>query len=119
MTTTLPSLPWTTFDRWQTNGFVGLSKATGLFRFLRKGETMFLGVGATPSSGITARIGAYRRGAGRKHFAGEHIHDDLDGLELQICILDKPASEIRLIHDALLTRRRPPWNVPHAYRRAR
>jgi hypothetical protein len=113
------SINWVTIPYWHKARFVGLSKATGLLRVRRKGETMFLGHAA--KGGLGPRMQAYRsaKGTGQNHYAGRLIYEHRAEVEMQIAVIDKPAEQIVQLLKAELRKGLPLWNVPNGHRRRR
>lgn len=113
------TINWVTIPCWHKAGFVGLSKANGLLRVRRNGETKFLGHAAT--GGLGPRLGAYRtaKGTWKNHHAGHLIYKHRAEVEMQIAVMDKPAEQILRLLDAELSKGLPEWNVPNGHRRAR
>ncbi len=74
-----------------------LGTKVGLFRLSLDGQIMVVGTGTDKKDGIAKRFSDYRRAgdSGRRHYAGQLVHENLDSLELEVLITgsDRQARE--------------------------
>ncbi len=116
-TTINQSLNWVTIPLWHSASLVGFKGTIGLFRALLGGKTMFIGCSTTSTSGLGARLDALRKpnGSGQRHFAGRQVFKHRMNIEMQIAVMDLPASRILQLRDELVEELRPPWRVPEKW----
>lgn len=88
----------------------------GLYRISLKGRTMALGTGTDKSGGIAKRLSDFRRASasGRRHYAGQRIHEELDRLEVEVLTTGSgpQGREIaRKLKEPMIRFHRPDWTV--------
>jgi hypothetical protein len=96
-----------------------LGTKVGLFRLSLDGQIMVVGTGTDKKGGITKRFSDYRRAgdSGRRHHAGQLVHENLDRLEVEVLITgsDWQARETaRKLKGPMIRFHRPVWTVSNA-----
>lgn len=90
----------------------------GLYRVLWGREITALGTGVEKEGGLAKRLSDFRRpsASGRRHYAGQLIHERLDELRVEVLVTgaDAHAREVALQLKPLMTRmHRPAWTAPN------
>jgi hypothetical protein len=94
-----------------------LRYVVGLYRAVQSGQVMFIGQATEHRNrGLYKRLADFRRKSpsGRRHHAGELIHENMNHLRLEVLITgsDVAAAKIaRQLRTPLIKRHAPPWNV--------
>jgi hypothetical protein len=96
-----------------------LRDEVGLYRVLLGRQITALGTGVGRQGGLAKRLSDYRRpsSSGRRHYAGQLIHERLDDLRVEVLITgaDAQAREVALrLKPHMLWRHRPVWTVTNA-----
>jgi hypothetical protein len=96
-----------------------LRHKVGLYRMMLGREVMAIGAGTDKDGGLAKRLSDFRRpnASARSHHAGQHIHQHLDELRVEVLITgaDNEAREIALqLKTPMIRRHRPAWTVPNA-----
>lgn len=103
-----PQIKWQTLNDWTRVVAVWLDKETGLLRFRRGDEIVYIGM-ETISLLNYARF-SRPKGSARKHAGGQLVYRHRHELTLQYAILDLPRSELRRLRNRLREKHSPAFN---------
>lgn len=103
-----PQIVWRTLDNWTRICAVGLDKKTGLIRFKRDDEIVYIGM-------ETVSLSNYQRfsrpkGSARRHAGGQLVHQNRHELTFQYALLDLPRSELKRLRNMLREKHNPAFN---------
>lgn len=110
---------WTPVSGGLTRYHSALRFEVGLFRLLLDGQIMVVGTGTDKSGGMAKRLSDFRRDSdsGRRHYAGQRIHEELDRLAVEVLITGSgpQAREIaRKLKEPMIRFHRPVWTMSNA-----
>lgn len=108
---------WNAVDQGLTQLQSHLRDKAGLYRILRNGRIMALGVGTDKGGGLRKRLSDFRRpsSSGRGHHAGALIHEHLTELTVDVLITGtgREAREIaKQLKGPMLRRHPTAWSDP-------
>lgn len=105
-----PQIRWQTLDDWTRVCAVWLDKKTGLLRFKRENETVYIGMESV--SLLNYSRFSRPKGSARKHAGGQLVYRHRHELTLQYAILDLPRSELKRLRNRLREKHSPAFNFP-------